>query len=48
MKEINPVIVALAKTRLTIDIEDCEVNISGMIRCDGENSNTGGVHIYKE
>jgi len=48
MARRNPTIVALAKTRLIADIEDCEVNVLGysIVRCDGENRCTGGMIIY--
>jgi len=39
MKKINPAIIALAETRLTIDVEDYESGYS-MVRCDDENRNT--------
>lgn len=45
---INPAFVALSETRLTPDIDDCEVNMPGysVVRCDGENRNAGGVMMY--
>ncbi|XP_011632002.1 uncharacterized protein LOC105423786 [Pogonomyrmex barbatus] len=48
MKKINPAFLALSETRLTEDIEDSEVNVSGynMTRCNAENRNTGGVVLY--
>jgi hypothetical protein len=48
MKKVNPAFVALSESRLTAEIEDCEVNVTGysMIRCDAENRNTGGVVLY--
>lgn len=48
MKKMNPAFIALSETRVTAEIEDCEVNVPGysMIRCDAENRNTGGVVLY--
>lgn len=39
---------ALSETRLSPEIEDSEVNAPGysVVRCDGENRNTGGVMMY--
>lgn len=41
-------ILALSETRLTVEIEDSEVNVPGysIVRCDAENRNTGGVLLY--
>ncbi|KAL6254079.1 hypothetical protein P5V15_014697 [Pogonomyrmex californicus] len=48
MKGMNLAIMALSKTRLVPEIEDSELNVPGydLVRCDGENRNTGGVVIY--
>lgn len=48
LKRMNPALLALAETRLITDIEDKEVNVPGysVVRCDGENRNTGGVMLY--
>jgi len=48
MKRMNLAVVALSETRLISEIEDSEVNVPGysLVRCDGENRNTGGVMIY--
>lgn len=48
MKKINPTIVALSETRLTDEIEDGEINVTGynIIRCDAENRHTGGAILY--
>lgn len=48
MKRGNPAFVALSETKITQDIENCEVNIPGysMVRCDAEVRNTGGVILY--
>lgn len=47
-KGIGPLVVALTETRLTEDIDDSEINITGYsaVRCDGETRATGGVIIY--
>lgn len=50
MKRMNPAILALAETRLTVEIEDNEVNVPGysIVRCDSrcESRYTGGVLVY--
>lgn len=48
MKRMNLAVVALSETRLIPEIEDSEVNTQGysLVRCDGENRNTGGVMLY--
>jgi len=48
MKRMNFAVVALSETRLISEIEDSEVNAPGysLVRCDGENRNTGGVMVY--
>lgn len=48
MKRMNLAVVALSETRLIPEIKDSEVNVPGysLVRCDGENRNTGGVMIY--
>jgi len=48
MSRTNPTIVAVAETRLTADIEDCEVNVPGysMVRYDDENKNIGGMIVH--
>lgn len=45
---MRPAMLALTETRLTEDIEDTEINMSGynVYRCDSENRGTGGVMIY--
>lgn len=46
-KEINPLVVALTKTRLTQNLNDSEINITGYnaVRCNEESRTTGGVII---
>jgi len=48
MKKINPAIVALTESRLTEEIDDSEINMTGynMIRCDSDSRFTGGVTMY--
>lgn len=48
MKKINPAFIALSETRLTYEIEDSEVSVTGysIVRCNAENRNTGGVILY--
>lgn len=48
VKKIHPAVIALSETRLTSEIEDCEVNVPGydIIRCDAENRSTGGAILY--
>jgi len=51
MKRMNLAVVALSETRLISEIEDSEVNVPGysLVRCNGENRNTGGVmSLYKK
>jgi len=48
MRKINLANIALAKTRLTIDIEDFEVNVSdSIIRRNGENKNIGIIRYVR-
>lgn len=48
IKKINPAVIALSETRLTSEIEDCEVNVPGyyILRCDAEKRSTGGAILY--
>jgi hypothetical protein len=50
IKRMNFSIVALSETRLVPEIDDREINVLGydLVRCDGENRNTGGYDIYKK
>jgi len=45
---INPAIMALTESRLTEEIDDSEVSMSGysMVRCDSDNRFTGSVTMY--
>lgn len=48
MIEMKPAIIILSETRLTKNIGDGEMNVSGnkSVRCDSKNKGTGGVMIY--
>jgi len=47
MKKINLAIIVLAKSKLTIDIKYCEVNMLGyaVVKYDGESKNS---YMYKK
>lgn len=47
-EKLKPAFLALSETRLTDEIEDREINITGYytVRCNAENKNTGGVVLY--
>lgn len=46
--KMNPLIVCLTETRLTVEIENFEIDILGyyIVRVDSENRHTGGVVVY--
>ena len=48
IKKFHPAVIALSETRLTSEIEDCEVNVPDydIIRCNAENRCTGGAILY--
>lgn len=48
IKKTHPAVIALSETRLTSEIEDCEVSVSGygVIRCDAENRRTEDAILY--
>lgn len=48
IKKTHPAVIALSETRLTSEIEDCEVSVPDydVIRCDAENRRIGGAILY--
>jgi len=48
MKKLNPAFIALSESRLTPEIGDCEINVTGysVVRCNAESRFTGGVALY--
>ncbi|XP_011699463.1 PREDICTED: uncharacterized protein LOC105456838, partial [Wasmannia auropunctata] len=48
MRRMKLAACALSETRLTPEIDDSEIHVMGysVVRCDGENRNTGGVMMY--